>query len=278
MKAQLLSLRAWNFEFPNFSSLRLVPRFWTYSPKVNLDIKTQKYHLKTADSLDELLEVFKLRHDIFLGHQERSESYDTDEFDHVCDHIIIRDIETDKICGTYRILCSEYVEKFYSESEFILERFLEQDGVKVELGRACIHHAHRNGAVIDLLWKGISKYCQKVNASFLFGCSSIHTNELSDMKALDAFIKSEDLYSDFYEVRSYGEFEVMEAELVDAQQVDLAEGKKRLPPLLRSYLNAGAKIYGTPAYDEDFGCFDYLTILEMKNVSNSFKRRYFTHL
>lgn len=228
--------------------------------------------------MDELIQVFKLRHDVFLGHQDRNETFDTDEFDHVCDHIIIRDKETGKICGTYRILCSEFVENFYSQSEFTLGAFLQENGVKVELGRACIHHAHRNGPVIDLLWKGISRYCKQVNASYLFGCSSIHTKELLDMKQLDSYLKSSGHFTDDYQIRSYGDFQIMEAELVEQTMFEVHEGKRFLPPLLRSYLNAGAKIYGTPAYDEDFGCFDYLTILEMKNVSDAFKRRYFTHL
>lgn len=278
MKEQLIALRAWPFEFPKSLGIRLSPKFWTYSPYIQINIETKNYSLKTASCMDELVEVFKLRHDIFLAHKKRSESYDIDEFDHLCDHIIIKDKETQKICGTYRIMSSENVESFYSQTEFMLQDFLTLEGSKVELGRACIHHGHRNGSVIDLLWKGISQYCEKVDAKFLFGCSSVHSQDLEAIKSLGRYIKDKGCYSDEYNIRSYGHFEVMEAELYNTSSKCTDEGKSFMPPLLKSYLNAGAKVYGTPAFDEDFGCFDLFTVLEMSHVSSSYKKRYFTYL
>ena len=52
--------------------------------------------------------------------------------------------------------------------------------------------------------------------------------------------------------------------------------KKLLPPLLRSYLQAGSKVHGAPALDKDFQCIDLLTILDLRSVQGSYARRYFS--
>ena len=45
-----------------------------------------------------------------------------------------------------------------------------------------------------------------------------------------------------------------------------------IPPLLKSYLKAGSKVCGEPALDRKFRCVDFLTILDVKLLSNSFQR------
>lgn len=281
MKENSLSLIPWKIELPKSWTIRFSPRFITYRPHHPLYLETSKYILKTADSMDELVSVFKLRHRIFLGNYQKRyiENYDVDQYDSECDHLIIIDREKNEICGTYRILCSQYVESFYSENEFKLHKFLQTPGVKVELGRACIHHAHRNGNVIDLLWKGIAAYCEKVQATALFGCSSVHTTDPYDMKSLERYLEEKEMISYNYQIEPTPEF-MMRAASTDQDnvEVDSQRGKNILPSLLRSYMSAGAKVYGAPAYDEEFRCFDYLTILEMDHVTDSFKRRYFTYL
>jgi putative hemolysin len=53
------------------------------------------------------------------------------------------------------------------------------------------------------------------------------------------------------------------------------EAKGLIPPLLRSYFSAGSKVYGQPALDVEFKCIDFITILDMEQISSSYKRRYF---
>ena len=49
---------------------------------------------------------------------------------------------------------------------------------------------------------------------------------------------------------------------------------RTLPPLLRSYLQAGSKVYGYPAFDGDFKCFDLFTILDLTQLNKKFQERY----
>lgn len=262
---------------PKGWDIRISPRFWSYRPHFEFEIETSKYVLKTAKTMDELLAVFDLRHRIFLADTDaaiESDGFDLDQFDDSCDHIIIIDQETKRVVGTYRILCSEFHDYFYSETEFNLDKFLATPGTKIELGRACIESDHRNGNVIDLLWKGIAKYIDLTDAAYLFGCSSVKTVCAEDAKLLSDYLTENDKLSDDFKIRPIGKFEA-NIHKVKVSDVDPERSKSLLPPLLRSYFTAGAKVYGEPALDKEFECFDFLTILKIDEMSKGFRRRYF---
>lgn len=254
-------------------SIRLSPRFVAYRPKQKILLETNNYILKTADTTDELIELFRLRYMNFLasvkGHEE---TYDLDSFDHICDHLIIKCKSSDEIVGTYRIICSLYSERFYSQGEFELDEFLQKPGVTLELGRACIDQYHRNGAVIDLLWRGIGMYATKTNAKYLFGCSSVKTIDQQTSYNLFHYLSEKGQVDQKFHITP------TEGYRFDFDGMDYRpamEVKDMIPPLLKSYLAAGAKVHGHPALDRDFECIDFLTILNLEKISPLFKRRYF---
>ncbi len=47
-----------------------------------------------------------------------------------------------------------------------------------------------------------------------------------------------------------------------------------IPALFGSYLRAGAKVALEPALDRDFQCLDYLTVLRLNQLTESFEKRY----
>ncbi|GAB4014019.1 MAG: GNAT family N-acetyltransferase [Bdellovibrio sp.] len=276
----LLELVSWPkslFRIPKKWEINFSPRFLSYVPTHEIYIETNKYILKSAQRhiLDEL---FELRYQIFLedGTEDEEINYDVDQYDHICDHIVIIDKETNRIVGTYRLLSSDWTEHFYSQNEFYLDRFLIQAGVKIELGRACIHHGHRNGAVIDLLWRGIGEYCMKTNAKYLFGCSSVKTTLRKDALQLMSYFESQENLASQYCVHPIGKFDmkILDQEISNFYSKN-EMSKELVPPLLRSYLMAGAKVHGAPALDIDFHCIDFLTIMDLNNLNPSYRKRYF---
>lgn len=177
-----------NLQFDQELTHQEMPRkFQYFKPKFPFKIETDRFIAKTADNIHELNAVFRLRNQIFLNN-DCIDPFDTtldyDEFDYDCDHIVIIDKEYHHIVGTYRILSSLMSFNFYSENEFYLDEFLSTPGVKMELGRACIHPNYRNGNVIDLLWKGIAHYSKETNSQYLFGCSSLKITDPLESKKL----------------------------------------------------------------------------------------------
>ncbi|MAZ47478.1 MAG: hypothetical protein CME65_02880 [Halobacteriovoraceae bacterium] len=254
----------------------LSTRFSEYKPTFKIALETKKYSMTTAQDLSELKELFILRYDCFLRDIEKKDGIqlDLDKFDLVCDHLVIRCNETQKVVGTYRMIPSSVSNEFYSQSEFNLDDFLKVDGIKVELGRACIEENHRNGYVIDLLWRGIAEYCKVTSARFLFGCSSINETSPIIARQLVEYFKNRGEHLDDFDVKPIGKYD-MNLDSVSLEPNEEAVLKKIVPSLLRSYLNAGAKIYGHPALDEDFACIDFFNIIDLDHLNPSYRKRYF---
>lgn len=272
-------------EFSSFDfsaiELKLNPRLYLFSSKIDLSIESARYNLRTANTAHELLSLFKLRRDVFsaeygiLLHEE----YDYESYDFHCDHLIIEDKETKKIVGTYRLGHTSFQDNFYAASEFNIDYVLELEGHKLELGRACTDPAHRNGHVVDLLWRGIAQYSALSHSSYIFGVSSVKSGCHQSISNLSAYFDQMSARSEYFSgikdsIKPNANYSVEiprpsnDLELVNHSKV-------LIPPLLRSYLLANSDVAPTPAYDREFNCFDFFMILEVKNVSSSFKKRYF---
>ena len=241
-------------------------------PLVPLYIDTPKYVLKTADALHELSEVLSLRAQIFSGEYgvELNESvFDVDPFDFKCDHLIILEKASGRIIGTYRLLCSLFTDRFYTQTEFRIDQFLANSEVKLELGRACIHKEHRKGAVLNLLWRGVTTYAKVTEATTLFGCSSVKTESFAEAKAVSEKLLSRGAVLADSEILPIGPFRIPEYSEIRATHTEVP-----IPSLLTSYLNAGAKVAFEPAYDAAFHCMDYFTALDLREITEAYDRKY----
>lgn len=243
-----------------------------FQPKVSVFQSSENFILKTADSPFELKQVLKLRHEIFykeLQGKENEAQLDIDQFDSICDHLIIIDKKSSRVVGTYRVISSLFSEKFYSQGEFELAGLLKAPGNKLELGRACIHQDFRNGAIINLLWKGICEYVKKTDTKFLFGCASVQTTDAKLASDILGYLRAEGLASEEYAISPTPEY------TSSLQTPELRAGiDKEVPALVHSYIKAGAKFHGLPALDRDFACYDYFMVLKIDEMSRLFRRRF----
>jgi len=253
-----------------------------FQQKVSVEINRGRYTIKTASDAWELRESLELRHDVFyeeiLG-TSTDHGLDVDLFDVACDHLLIKDEVSKKVVGSYRINCSEFSNEFYSSQEFDLNRVLAVPGIKVELGRACIHPDFRTGAVISLLWRGVGQYMKAVNASVLFGCASIKTEAVHEAALiyryfdLDGCINA-DLLCPPQEAFLLPGFEAELAKLNrELTPQEIIHVEAAIPSLCKSYLKAGAYMGGPPALDREFKCIDFLTILLSDDMDPAIRKR-----
>lgn len=254
----------------------------SFSAKIKIEINKKNYIIRTASNQDELEQVLTLRHQVFLEellHKKRIIEVDFDKFDLLCDHLMIINKSDDALIGTYRLNCSKFSDDFYSATEFNIDAILELPGDKVELGRACVHPDYRNGMTIALLWKGLSEYMTTSQSRFFFGCSSIKSMDyMFILKIYNALLKTGNLI-ELPDVKPIGKFKskslkkLIKTQTPDPDQ-DAFEMLDELPPLLKSYIKAGAKVIGRPALDKDFQCFDFLTLLDFHNADKKYKDKY----
>src|SRR5574340_262301 len=140
-----------------------------------------RYHVSLAVDDREIREAQRLRHRVFaeaMGARLSSvlPGHDIDLYDPYCDHLLVRELVSGEVVGTYRILppdAAERIGSYYSEQEFDLTRLQFLRPRMAELGRSCVHPAHRSGAVIARLWMGLADYMTRAGYDYIVGCASI---------------------------------------------------------------------------------------------------------
>lgn len=245
-----------------------------YRAKVYFEIGQDGYSLRMARDFQDIEILTRFRFEQFFPDEaiKMTSSLDVDGFDRLADHLMIFHNETNRIIGTYRLLFSGFTPRFYSESEFRIHGFLEHSEGKLELGRAGVHPDFRNGAVIQLLWRGIARYARITKARWLFGCASIPTLDPYEAAAIQKALGplgNSDIH--FTPHPKYAGPEIL-TELVETKSIDSV--RRLLPPLFRTYLAAGAKVVGPPAFDQNFGCVDFPIVLDLDQLNPTFRKKY----
>lgn len=246
-----------------------------FRPKIAFEFERGNFVVKTIQSVAELDQVMRLRYEVF--HREFLNrrfpfGFDSDAYDKEADHLVIQDTKLGKIVGTYRLIASTYSNAFYSATEFTIRDFLTQPGEKLEMSRACIHRDYRRGVVMTLLWRGLVEYIERINARYLFGCASIKTMDPHQVALVKRYLTSKDLVTERYNVQPLPSYRMPPEEMTNI--ADLAAGRELVPPLLASYFKAGARVALEPALDKAFRCVDFFTVLDLKELTRSFERKY----
>ncbi len=252
--------------------------FINFRQKVPVHFVRKNFTVKTVSNRRELVQAYLLRYEVF--HKEFAGKrfpigLDTDRYDSFADLLVIVDNRTNRVVGTYRLICSAYSSNFYSASEFDLTPFMARDGIKLELSRACIHRDYRQGVVMSLLWKGLGEYMSAVGARYLFGCSSVKHTESSAIAGIYRKLQAQGKVAADPAILPLPEYRIDEFARIAASQTD-TEDQPDIPPLFQAYLRAGARVYGEPALDLKFRCADFLTVLDRSEMSAVHEKKFVT--
>lgn len=231
---------------------------------------------------------------------------DIDRYDACCDHLLVRLGATGEVVGTYRLLGAEAARRaggYYIAQEFELPRWRPEAGRVLELGRCCVHAAHRRGAVMALLWSGLADYLRTHPHEHLIGCVSIPIGDpLHDAAAIWRALRSSHLSPPAWRARplrplplppepdplratptaramasvataAAGTATTVAATVLHAPVTHTAS-QPALPPLLRAYLRAGAQVCGAPAWDPAFHTADLPMWLALDKLNPAHARHF----
>lgn len=238
---------------------------------------TDLFRAGMAQTLDEVIECQRLRYLVFnceLGEGLDSSArigLDRDRFDFICDHLMVRDASSGKLAGTYRMQ-SGYRAKgnlgYYGEEFFDFSPFETMRAEVLELGRACVHEDYRNTNVLHMLWKGIARYAMSCGARYLIGCSSISSQDEAEGMALYEALREK------YLVEPSLRTDPVKGRECKPGAGSLS-GPPRLPRLFRAYLDVSGRVCGPPAIDREFKTIDFLTLVDLKNLPDRVRTRFF---
>jgi putative hemolysin len=193
---------------------------------------------------------------------------DADAYDAICDHLLVEEVSTGEVIGTYRLQTGHRAAEnrgYYSAQEFDFAPYEPLRAQMVELGRACVHSSHRNLTVLSLLWKGIANYVSSRGCRYLVGCSSLTSQDPAVGMAAYGHLQR-------YLVRE--EWRTIPLPQFICHPGATTAPAPKIPKLLTAYLALGAKICGPPALDQEFKTIDFLTFLDLYSMPAKMMARY----
>jgi putative hemolysin len=237
-------------------------------------VPATRYHVSLAVDDREIREAQRLRYKVFaeeLGARLSTvlPGHDIDLYDPFCDHLLVRDLASGEVVGTYRILPPEAARRvgsYYAEQEFDLTRLNFLRPRMAELGRSCVHPAHRSGAVIARLWIGLADYMTRYGYETIVGCASIG---MADGGHIAASVHRQLVKSHLAPI----EWHVTPRTRLPVESLDDGQAAV-LPPLIKGYTRLGAMVCGEPAWDPDFNTADLLMLLPMAQLNRNYARRF----
>jgi putative hemolysin len=250
--------------------------------RVSLESRSGRFLIRTLGTRAEREEAFRLRYQVFqvemLGFPQE-DGEDCDAYDEHSDHLGVFDTRSGAMIATCRLNCSLFSDRFYSEQEFHCRSLLDRPETKLEIGRVCVHRDFRKGIIVMLLWKAIAEYMVKTDTQILFGCCSIPTLDPNEADLLYRYLTELGKLRLNLNVRPTDDFRDSTFEALCMQVRDPLNDAEKirvqalLPSLCRSYFDIGCFIPGPPAFDRDFRCLDFLTVLEQDQLNASIRRK-----
>jgi putative hemolysin len=244
------------------------------------------YVVRSAQSAVDLQRAQALRFALFElgnGPAPAPDALDCDAFDSAAEHLLLTTADGELV-GTCRLLTAELLVRarlgqraFYSATEFdfaSMPTAVLAHGA--ELGRLVIAEPHRNGTALMSLWTAIGHYMQNAHKRYLFGCVSIAG---TDLHAATQLLQQLHLRGAMHpELQIAAAAQEANASMLEPEANGIVQSPRpaaAMPPLLRLYLAAGAKICSAPAVDRNFGVCDVLALLDTEIMHASYRTRFF---
>lgn len=245
-------------------------------------LQAQHLEIALAANANDVEKALRLRYRVFVEEEKnmmmRNDSgIETDAYDEFCDHLIVKDLETEEVIGTYRLLPPERAVSgigFYSETEFDLSGFGAFKPKALEVGRSCIMPEYRNGRAIQMLWEGIAKYIAERNYEFLIGCASVHFKQKTDLNEVVSLLRKKGIINESYGIKPLETHRIHDLKHVELPEELEKEVFRKLPPLMKGYQWLGADIGGVPAFDPVFDTVDFFIVLNKDKISRRYKRHF----
>lgn len=230
--------------------------------------------LRLIDGDDKLVQdAQKLRYRSFFN-PKINNMMEKDEFDLISKHLVVidRSRSDSKVVGTYRLLSGSKLKKnsnFYSSTEFNLSKLQKYRNNILEVGRSCVHENYRDGKIIKMLWKGLAREIISNNYKFIIGCASFPVIQATEIKQELSYLRYYHSPPPELDPNAISTKKV-NLNLIDKKKLIIPETFRKLPPLIKGYLRAGAWIGSEAILDNKFKTIDVCVVLKSTKLKEKY--------
>lgn len=261
------------------------------------DLKSGSLEVRLAATAEEIDAAQALRYHVFYEEmgatptpEMKARHRDFDIYDAHCDHLLVIDHMRktgNKVIGTYRLIRREAAAQcggFYSCGEYDISRVLQYPGEILELGRSCIDAEYRNGAVMQILWRGLSAYIFRYDVKLMFGCASLpgadpaaHALPLSYLyyhHLAPPALRTKAVEDRYVDMRMLPREAFDPNVAFDSMKLDPRSGSNSLPPLIKGYIRVGGFVGDGAVIDHQFNTTDVFIIVKTDLITSRYVRHY----
>lgn len=244
---------------------------------------SSKYEIKAAQRLR--YHVFYEEMSAIPTRRMRIQKRDFDKYDRFCDHMLVVDRDVlgvfgePAVVGTYRLLRGEVAARhggYYTASEYDLAALLANAdrGMRcLELGRSCVVKSYRTKPItMQLLWKGIMVYLERYRIDVMFGCGSLPGTDPDALKLPLSYLHHFHRAPESKQLRARPELYVP-MNRIPKDAIDQKAAMRKLPPLIKGYVRAGAIIGDGAVIDRQFGTTDVLIYFPVSRIGTRYRAR-----
>ena len=267
------------------------------TPSKDTEIRTGSIEVRLAQSAEEIKAAQALRYHVFyeeMGAKPSAEiealKLDFDKYDEHCDHLLVLDhMRKGKspVIGTYRLIRRAAAAKcggFYSSSEYDISPLMAYPGEILELGRSCIDAEYRTGAVMQILWRGLTAYVFEHDVTLMFGCASLPGTDPKALAVPLSYMHHFHLAPPALRAKAlpdrYVDMAILPREAFDANaafdgiKLDPRGGGNSLPPLLKGYIRVGGFFGDGAVIDHEFNTTDVCIIVKTDLITRRYVKHY----
>ncbi|MDX2028463.1 MAG: GNAT family N-acyltransferase [Alphaproteobacteria bacterium] len=253
--------------------------------------------VRLATSQEEVDAAQALRYQVFYEEmgatptpEMKARLRDFDKYDEHCDHLLVLDhMRKGKspVIGTYRLIRRATAAKcggFYSAGEYDITPLLQYPGEILELGRSCIDAEYRTGAVMQILWRGLTAYVFHHDIRLMFGCASLPGTDPQALAVPLSYLHYHHLAPPGLRPRAlpgqYVDMKILPREAFDpndafdTMKMDPRNGGNSLPPLLKGYIRVGGFVGEGAVIDHQFNTTDVCIIVKTDLITSRYLRHY----
>jgi putative hemolysin len=237
-----------------------------------LSLKKGRYRVRFAETPSDVLAAQRLRTRAFKG--EEVGALDADDFDHLCQHVLVEDQKSDALVCCFRFLPlmgGRDIALSYSAQYYELSALENFEGRMVEMGRFCIDPTVKDPDILRVAWGAMTAYVDEHGVELLFGCSSFHGTDAEAYLDAFAVLKARHLAPKRWlpKVKAPKVFRFAQKL---RRKPDAKLAMLRMPPLLRTYLLMGGWVSDHAVVDSHMNTLHVFTGLEIKAIPPARKR------